>query len=211
MNRLTIATLNGMINANIAENAGDMVYSAGVGVGGANPTAALTAETILEAKQTLGDESENVQILMMHSRLYTNLQKAELIDFIPDGKANVSLPYYLGYRVVVGDSLPVVSLGGGDFKYVSYLSAPGIVGYGESSPDVPVEVERKPAQGNGMGVEVLYTRRQFTLQPMGHNWKEASVVYEFPTTAELELATNWERKYPERKQVPFVAIFTKNG
>lgn len=33
----------------------------------------------------------------------------------------------------------------------------------------------------------------------------------FPSNTELALATNWERKYPERKQVPFVALISKNG
>lgn len=55
MNRLTVATLNGVINSNIANNAGDMVFNVGVGVGTSAPTAALSntstggAYAVLEA------------------------------------------------------------------------------------------------------------------------------------------------------------------
>jgi hypothetical protein len=91
------------------------------------------------------------------------------------------------------------------------MSAPGILGFGESPPDMPVETERKPAKGMGTGMEVLYTRRQFALHPLGHNWTESSVAGQFPSNTELEAHANWERKFPERKQFPFVAIITKNG
>lgn len=118
---------------------------------------------------------------------------------------------YLGYRVLVSDTLPKTALGGGNYAYTSYLCAPGLLGFGESSPAKPVEIESKPAQGNGAGVETLYTRRQFAMQPLGHSWLEASVADEFPTNAELETASNWTRKFPERKQTPFVAIISLNG
>jgi len=48
-NRMVISTITGIINDNIANDGGDMVYSAGVGVGGATPSAAISAAAILEA------------------------------------------------------------------------------------------------------------------------------------------------------------------
>jgi len=210
MNRITIATLNGVINSNITNNAGDMVYNAGVGVGGATPTAAMSATAILNAKQTMGDKADMLTMIMMHSVVYTNLQILNLITFIPNSQGVVNIPTYLGYRVLVSDTCPVVA-SGANFVYVTYLCAPGVLGFCENPPAIPVETDRKPAQGNGAGVEELYTRRQFALHPNGFNWKEATVVGEFPTNAELELTGNWERKYPERKHIPFVAIRTLNG
>lgn len=159
----------------------------------------------------MGDESDALKLLMVHSVVYTNLQQQNLIDFIPASDSKIMIPYYLGYRLIQSDRCPVVSLGGTDYAYTSYLAAPGILGFGESPPAVPVETQRYPDQGNGAGVEALFTRRQFALHPIGHNWKESSVVDEFPTNDELALSTNWERKFPERKQVPFVAIISKNG
>lgn len=211
-NRITIATMNGIINANVANNSGDMVFVAGVGTGGSTtPTADLDATIVLDAKQTMGDRADFLKVIMMHSVVYTNLQKQNLIDFTPASDSKVMIPYYLGYRVIVSDTMPVTSLGGGNYAYTSYISAPGILAFGESPPDMPVEVERYAAQGNGMGVEALFTRRQFAMHPMGHNWKETSVVKQFPSNTELTLATNWERKFPERKQFPFVAVVSLNG
>ena len=209
-NKITIATLNGVINSNIANDSGDMVYNAGVGVGGSAPTAAISATHILNAKQTMGDAADELKMIMMHSRIFTNLQIANLITFIPNSQGVTNIPTYLGYEVLVSDTCPVVA-SGSDFIYVSYLCAPGVLGWAEKPPAIPVETDRKPGQGNGSGVEELYTRRQFSLHPAGFNWKETTVVKDFPSNSELELATNWERKYPERKHIPFVALRTLNG
>lgn len=204
--------MNGVINANVAQNSGDMVFVGGVGTGGSTtPTAAISAETIIDASQTMGDRKDSLKVLMLHSVVETKLKKLNLIDFIPDSDGRVDIPYYLGYRVMVSDTLPVVSLGSGNFSYTSYLSAPGLLGFGESPPDMPVETERKAAKGQGSGMEILYTRRQFALQPMGHDWTDSSVALQFPSNTELETAANWARKFPERKQTPFVAIVTLNG
>lgn len=211
-NRIAIATLNGVINANVSQDAGDMVYVSGVGYGGSTtPTADLDAATLLAAKQGMGDKADMLRLLMVHSVVYTNLQTQNLIDFIPHSDSKVMIPFYLGYQLMVSDTLPVSLISGSDYAYTSYLSAPGVLAFGEHAPAIPVETERLPSQGNGAGVEALYTRRQFAFQPLGHHWTESSVVANFPTNAELETAANWDRKFPERKQVPFVAIKTKNG
>ncbi len=114
---------------------------------------------------------------------------------------------YLGYEVMVTDNMP---LSGGN--YTSYLCSKGIIGFTENPPDTPVEVYRRPDQGNGTGVDTLFTRRQFALHPYGFNWTDTTVAAPavFPTRANLELAANWTRPAAiERKHVPFVAIISK--
>lgn len=200
-NRLTIATINGLLADNIANDAGDMVFSAGVGVGGAAATDGVTAEAVLETKQTMGDAAESLAIIVMHSRIYTNLQQQQLIVFIPNAEGKVNIPTYLGYRVVVSDTVPTA---GG--QYITYLCAPGVIGYAEKPPALPVETKREPLQGMGAGVEILVTRRQFSLHPYGFDFLDASTAGQFPTTAELELAANWNRAYTERKQVGIAVL-----
>lgn len=219
LNRVAISTLNGVIAANVANNSGDMVYdvTAKTGtttIGGVTvPAYTLSADAILEAKQTMGDRADGLKIIVMHSRLFTNLQKQNLIQYIPNAAGIIEFPTYLGYRVVVSDTMPAVAVSS-DTIFTSYLASEGVLGFGESPPEIPVEVYRRPDQGNGMGIEQMWTRRQWAMQPMGHNWKDVTVTGgagQFPTRAELELAANWERKYPERKQIAFAAIKTKNG
>lgn len=215
-NRVAISTLNGIIARNIASESGDMVKDVRAAAGNTTiggvtvPANTLNADSILEAKQTLGDRATGLTIMVMHSRLFTNLQKQNLIQYIPNSQGMIDFPSYLGYSVVVSDTMPAKAVST-DIEFTTYLSAPGVLGWGESAPDMPVETDRFPAQGNGAGVEQLWTRRQWALHPYGYNWKDATIAGLFPTRAELELAANWERKVPERKQVNFAAVISKNG
>lgn len=207
-NRMTIATLTGVFADNVANDSGDMVLNI---TGESGIDAMISADAVLEAKQTMGDEAGALKLLIMHSRVYTNLQKQNLIDFIPNARGEITIPTYLGYQVLVSDTVPVASLGGGDFSYTTYLLGQGVLGFAESPPPMPVEVDREPAQGNGTGVDMLWTRRQFGLHAYGFDWTDSSVTGEFPTNAELATAANWDRKFPERKQVALAALITKNG
>lgn len=205
-NRLTISTMNGLFNDNIANDSGDMVYSAGVGVGGATATDGITAEAVLETKQTMGDAADSLQILVMHSRIFTNLQQQQLIVFTPNARGEIKFGTYLGYRVVVSDTVPV-----SNGQYTTYLCAPGVIGYAEKPPLIPVETYRLPLTGMGAGTETMVTRRQFSLHPYGFNWVDFACVGQFPTTAEIETVTNWDRKYVERKQVAIAALISTSA
>ena len=87
--RWTISTMNGIINSNVANNAGDMVYDIS---GNAGAAANISANAILEAKQTMGDKHKALTTLVMHSRLFTNLQLLNLITFIPNSQGVVNIP-----------------------------------------------------------------------------------------------------------------------
>lgn len=202
-NRIVISTINGIVNDNIANDSGDMVYSSGVGVGGATATDGITAEAILETKQTMGDAADALAIIVMHSRLFTNLQQQQLIITVPNAEGRVMFQTYLGYRVVVSDTVPVSGS-----QYTSYLCAPGVVGYAEKPPAIPVETYRLPLTGYGAGTETLVTRRQYAFHPYGFNWVDNTCVLQFPTNTEIELAVNWDRKFPERKQVPIAVLIS---
>lgn len=217
-NKATIYTLNGILNDNIANDSGDMVHDISAATGtvtianGADTVPAYTmhAAAILEAKQTLGDAADALALIVMHSRIYTNLQKQQLIVFIPNAQGVIEIPTYLGYRVLVSDTVPV-AVSGADLIYTTYLCAEGILGWAEKPPAVPVATEREEKQGNGAGVESLITRRQFSIHPYGFTFLDASTAGEFPTDAEMQLAANWDRAFPERKQIKLAAILTKNG
>lgn len=202
--RWTISTLNGVINSNILNNAGDMVLDISAGIGALGK---ISANAIIEAGQTMGDKSKSLTVLSMHSRLVANLKLQNLIAYIPNSRGEIVIPTYLGYEVMETDNLP---FSGGN--YTSYLSAKGIVGFTENPPDLPVETFRAPDKGNGSGVETLYTRRQFAMHPYGFNWTDTTLAAPsvFPIRTNLELAANWTRPAAiERKHIPFVAIISK--
>lgn len=211
-NTFLVATLHGVYLKNVAANSGDMVVDVGTDAVGA-PTAAelVSAEAILTAKQTMGDAYDDLKVIIMHSVVFTNLQKQNLIDFIPDARGEVNFPSYLGYRVVVSDTAKTI-VGTNRTKYVTYLIGADAICFNEqpmtTSPNV--ELDRKPEQGNGVGSDILFTRRQFVMHPYGISWLDASTADEFATNAELALAANWARVYAERKQIPIAYLLT-NG
>lgn len=68
-------------------------------------------EVILDGKQLLGDSADQLQSLFMHSAVYTELQKQNLIKYVdgpvgPSGSP-IQIPTYLGYNIVVDDGAPI--------------------------------------------------------------------------------------------------------
>lgn len=216
MDKFGFATIKGVLAGNIANNSSDMVHdvTAASGTytinGESVSKKAMSARVVLDAKNQLGDIADLLNKIAMHSNVYTELQKQQLITFKEPAGAQVRIPYYLDYQVVVDDNMPY-SVNGNDVTYTSFLFADGIFGYGENPPDKPVFIKEEDLQGNGMGVEILGTRRQFALTPYWWSFTNHTVSDEFPTNADLELADNWSRKATERKHIPLVFIKTLNG
>lgn len=69
----------------------------------------LSASMILDAKQLMGDASDKLQAIMMHSAVYTELQKQNLITTVtmtgPSGSI-ITVEKYLTYDVIVDDGMP---------------------------------------------------------------------------------------------------------
>jgi hypothetical protein len=207
---IAAATLRGVFADNIANDGGDMVEDISMDNAG-TPAAGnlISAEAVTDAAQTMGDAKDTLKLIVMHSDVNTRLAKQDLITFRPDSEGKVFVPYYLDYRVHVSDRATIVQ-GTNQLKYWNYLIGTDAIGWAESPVAKPVEVESEPSSGNGMGAETLYTRRQFAIHPYGIKWTDAQVAGEFPSNAELRLAANWDRVYPERKQIPMAALIT-NG
>jgi hypothetical protein len=216
MDKFGFSTIKGVLAGNIAANSGDMVHDVTAATGSwtingeSVSKKAMSARTVLDAKNQLGDIADLLKKIAMHSNVYTELQKQQLITFKEHATANIRIPYYLDYQVLVDDNMPT-SVAGPDVTYTSFLYADGIFGYGENPPDKPVFVKEEDMQGNGVGVEILGTRRQFALTPYWWSFTNNTVSDEFPTNADLELAANWDRKATERKHIPLVFIKTLNG
>ena len=208
--RTLTSTLTGVAASNVTNNAGDMVNDISNDLSTPVTSAELiSAEAIIDTAYTMGDNANVFKTIIMHSTVKKRLKKLNLIDFIPDSEGRIAFEYYLGYNVVEDDGVKTVT-GANRVKYYTYLVGPGAFGWAEVPTATPVEVRREPGQGNGMGVEILYTRRQFAMHPKGIKFTDSSVTGEFPTNAELALTNNWLRVYAERKQIP-IAFLVTNG
>lgn len=167
----------------------------------------FSAEAFIDAVQTAGDSQGDFVVVMMHSVVYSKALKNNLIDFIPDSSnmAAAEIPTFLGRRVIVDDSMPNSA---GTFE--TWIFGASASRWGVTSPKVPAEVDREPDQGNGGGGEVLYSRVAWSVHPVGHRFLSGSVANTSggPTNAELALAANWARAYPERKQIAAARLIT---
>jgi hypothetical protein len=205
-----IATARGVLADNVANDAGDMLHNIAlettVGVTDANR---ISADAIVAACFTMGDQFQRLRAIAMHSVPYQKLVKDDLIEFIPDSTGKLTIPTYLGLRVVVDDGLPVIPGTTSGLKYLTILFGAGAFGYGTGTPPVPAEVSRTPEGGNGGGLESIWERKTWMIHPHGFDWLEGSVAGNSPTLAELRLAANWNRKL-NRKNIP-LAFLQTNG
>ena len=193
-----IASMQGVTEDNIAANSGDMVHDVSTDAIHAPIPAAekIGAAQVIAAQQTAGDHQTIFTAIAMHSVNFSELKVQNLIAFIPNARGEVNIPTYLGLRVIVDDLMPAV-MGSNHIAYDTYLFGIGAVGFGEGTPRVPAEVERFPAQGDGEGVETLYSRRHYIMHPRGISFN-GSPASTSPTNTELAAATSWSRVYARK-------------
>jgi len=145
----------------------------------------ISAYAILDTKQLLGDAANQLTSLVMHSAVFTELQKQNLIEYIPNSQGVIQFPTYLGYNIVVDDG---TTMSGGVFN--TYLFSNGCFGRGEGLPVdlTPVETSRDALAGD----DILVNRRAFCLHPFGIKFTNASVTGVTPSNTDLANVVNWK-------------------
>tara|TARA_R110000824_G_scaffold238429_2_gene427217 strand:- start:555 stop:1559 length:1005 start_codon:yes stop_codon:yes gene_type:complete len=173
-----------------------------------------TSSDFLDTFQLLGDHKGEVTAVAVHSVVHTNMQKANLIDFVPDSRADVGFGTYMGKSLLVDDGLTVDitrdDSGGVDQPmYTSIVFGTGAFQSGVGSPRVGTEIERTALAGTGGGEEVLVNRREFALHPAGFSVATNVGAGESPTNAELAANTAYTL-VGQRKDVR-LAVLRSNG
>lgn len=148
----------------------------------------IDGASFVDATQKLGDHSDAITDVAMHSAVEGALRKNDLIDFIRDSEGRFVMRTFQGRQVHIDDGLPV-STG----TYTTYLFGQGAVSLVEEMPENANEVYRHPEK-NG-GTDALYTRRKFVLHPRGIRWTPGSGVpaSSTPNNSELADSSNWDR------------------
>lgn len=205
-----IASCNGVQADNVANDSGDMVYDVSIEDGtAATSDNVYSRQAFTSAAFTLGDAFDGVSAMAVHSVVYKRMVDNDDIEFIKDSMGSMMIPTFMGRRIIIDDSMPVVAGTTSGYKYTSILFGAGALGYGVGSPETPVEVEREASQGNGSGVETLWERNTWLLHPFGFQFTSTAVAGESATNAELATASNWDRVV-DRKNVPMAFLVT-NG
>lgn len=158
--------------------------------------AKISGLSFIVAKNKLGDNSDKLTAVMMHSDTFTVLEQQNLIQYIPNSQGIVEFPSYMGKEVIVDDGCPKDS-----DVYTTYLFGKGAIGKGNGQAPVPTETDRDSLAGE----DILINRQHFILHPRGVKFTNTSVVGDSPSNTELATQTNWERVY-EPKNIRIVAF-----
>lgn len=207
--RYIISTITGVLADNDAADSGDMIVD--ITADNLDPVAdaeRISGAAIIDTAGTMGDKAGRLTGLAVHSQVYRQMQKQELIDFIPTGVSNIKIARYMNeYNVVVDDSLPVVAgtVNPAKFAYTCYLFGSGIIRTADRMPMNPSEIWRNPNAGKGGGEERLFSRRTDAFHPLGFTYLGAVESDTSPTRPDLEDAANWNRVW-ERENIPLAAL-----
>jgi len=205
--RRLIASCNGILADNVANNSGDMVINvAAEATASQTATTKFNRDTFTDAVYTMGDAADALRAIAVHSAVMKQMVKNDDIVYVQDSQGRLTIPTYMGLRVIVDDGLPVVAGTTSGFKYTSVIFGEGAFGYGDGAPVVPVEVQREANQGNGAGVETLWTRKTWILHPFGYQNTGTPASVSF-SLAELAADAAWSRVV-DRKNVPISFLVT---
>lgn len=179
-----INIVTGMLSAaNMTANALDISTLSGA-------ASDIDGESFVDATQRLGDHSDALTDMLVHSATEASLRKQDLIDFIPDSEGKLTIRTFQGRVVHIDDSAPVSST-----VYTTFLFGQGAVSFVDELVENANEPYRHPEK-NG-GTDALYTRRKYIMHPRGVKWNPASGVpaSATPSNAEFADGANWTRVY----------------
>ena len=208
--RRLIASCDGVLADNVANDAGDMVHDvASESIAGQTAATRWSRSNFTSAAFTLGDAFNNTGAIAVHSLVYKQMVDADDIDFIPDSEGSLVIPTFLSKRVIVDDGMTVTAGSTDGFKYTTVLFGAGSFGLGNGNPDYPVELQRAEGGGNGGGIGTLWTRKTYLLHPLGfkNTGTPSAVSY---SIAELKLAATWDRVVT-RKLVPLAFLVSNQN
>lgn len=172
----------------------------------------LDAEITSNAYALLGEYGQTLTGIIMHSRVFYNLQAQRAIVYKVDPVSGLEFATWDGKTVFVSDQCPRVAGATSGYKYTSYLCGNGAIAYaeatGQGGPKKPVEISSVAEAGNGEGVETVWYRRHYVMHPRGVKF-DGTPAGNSATRAELANGANWTRVY-DPKLVRLVAVVT-NG
>ena len=206
----TMKTVAGVAADNIANDNSDLVLDVSNDDDQGSATdVTLNMEHTIDAVGLVGDKQDEFGFVFMHSKVYGDLKKADLIDTVMPSDGGTPIEYYGKYRVTVNDLLPVTQ-GTNKKLYTTVIAKNGALAY--ATKTLPQEMSavalvKEELSGNGGGSSQFVTRRGLVVHPIGWSFDKSTVSGVSPTLAELENALAWDRKF-QQKNSKFVFIVT---
>lgn len=169
------------------------------GTGAVTDANKVDETTLIFAKQqALGDSSDNMGLLFLHSYMYAKYQALGLVDYNKYTVTNalagdVNLPSINGFIPVVSDRY-TVDISKTNPVYKTYMIGAGaFLTCDKTNYEDPYYSDYDPE--TKAGIRKLYTKQGYVLHPNGFSIDQNKVAKESPTNAELGNKANWSLVY----------------
>lgn len=163
--------------------------------------AIIDVDNTLDAKNLMGDACDKLGIVFMHSATFTRLQKQQKIESEYDSDLKIKIDYYLGYKIIVDDGMPVNT-----GIYDTYFIGKGCISRNDGVPRGLITTEK---DRDKLGAKnYLINRRALVLHPIGISWNPNAALSDnksYPSNADLEVSDNWFL-VKDHKNIPIVIL-----
>lgn len=155
--------------------------------------------TLIFAKQkALGDSSDNMGLLFMHSYMYAKYQALGLVDYNKYTVTNalagdVNLPSINGFIPVVSDRYTVDTSKTNPVYKTYMIGAGAFLTCDKTNYEDPYYADYDPE--TKAGIRKLYTKQGYVLHPNGFSIDANKIAKESPTNTELGAKANWSLVY----------------
>ena len=218
--RAVVETLSGVFADNAAAPVagehvqGDLTHD----ISGTTFEAGVTnfsASAVTNALLKMGDSMDMLTTIFVHSVVYVRMLELGLAteqkQINPIDGTETIVRSYLGRTLILDDGLPTDGS-----VYETWLAGAGTIQLGIGTPNnaPATETDRKPEAGQGMGEDRLFSRHTLVVHPAGHKWTttppSGGPAYGDGPNG-LRNAANWQRVFPERKQIKLVRLVTREN
>ena len=161
----------------------------------AEPEPEVGASTLNRAIQkACGDNKSAVTLVIMHSRVATNLENLQLMKYLTytdkDGiTRDLALGSWNGRAVLIDDGMPVEESADGSPLYTTYILGKGAITLEDIGDSVPYEMSRD-AKTNG-GEDTLYVRDRYICGADGLSFEKPADLTGSASNANLSDGANW--------------------
>ena len=169
------------------------------GTGAVTDTNKVDETTLIFAQQkALGDSSDKMGLLFLHSHMYAKYKALGLVDYNKYTVTNalagdVNLPSIGGFIPVVSDRF-TADTSKQNVVYKTYMIGAGsILTCPKNNYEDPYYADYDPE--TKAGIRKLYTKQGYVLHPNGFSIAQDKVAKESPTNAELGNKANWSLVY----------------
>lgn len=172
------------------------------GTGAVTDANKVDETTLIFAQQkALGDSSEKMGLLFLHSYMYAKYKALGLVDYNKYTVTNalagdVNLPSIGGFIPVVSDRF-TADTSKQNVVYKTYMIGAGsILTCPKNNYEDPYYADYDPE--TKAGIRKLYTKQGYVLHPNGFSIDQNKVAKESPTNAELGNKANWSLVYDHK-------------